>query len=66
MAKYSKEQEALHNAIRSAIRDYTTGLIGDVELVQHFAYLNTRYAGMDLSNMIDMTTGLRFPVGYKL
>lgn len=65
----TKAREPTHNAelhveLMEIVRQYTTGLITDIELLQCCQTLQDLYAKLDLSELCDPNTGLRFPKGY--
>ena len=55
----------LHVELMSIVKQYTTGLITDIELLQCCQTLQELYAQLDLSELCDPNTGLRYPKGYK-
>ena len=65
----TKQRKPTHNAelhveLMSIVKQYTTGLITDIELLQCCQTLQDLYAKLDLSDLCDPNTGLRFPKGY--
>ena len=65
----TKQRKPTHNAelhveLMEIVRQYTTGLITDIELLQCCQTLQDLYAKLDLSELCDPNTGLRFPKGY--
>ena len=54
----------LHVELMSIVKQYTTGLLTDIELLQCCQTLQDLYAKLDLSELCDPNTGLRFPKGY--
>jgi hypothetical protein len=56
--------DELHVELMEIVRQYTTGLITDIELLQCCQTLQDLYAKLDLSELCDPNTGLRFPKGY--
>jgi hypothetical protein len=66
MTKVRKQfhNDELHVELMSIVRQYTTGLITDIELLQCCQTLQDLYAKLDLSELCDPNTGLRFPKGY--
>jgi len=54
----------LHVELMSIVKQYTTGLLTDIELLQCCQTLQELYAKLDLSELCDPNTGLRFPKGY--
>lgn len=51
----------LHVELMSIVRQYSTGLITDIELLQCCQTLQELYAQLDLSELCDPNTGLRYP-----
>lgn len=66
MTKVRKQfhNDELHVELMEIVRQYTTGLITDIELLQCCQTLQDLYAKLDLSELCDPNTGLRFPKGY--
>jgi hypothetical protein len=65
----TKERKQYHNAelhveLMEIVRQYSTGLLTDIELLQSCQTLQDLYAKLDLSELCDPNTGLRFPKGY--
>ena len=65
----TKQRKPTHNAelhveLLEIVRQYSTGLITDIELLQCCQTLQELYAKLDLSELCDPNTGLRFPKGY--
>jgi hypothetical protein len=55
----------LHKELFSIVSMYNTGLITDMELLQCCDKIKELYATLDLTNLCDPNTGLRFPADYK-
>jgi hypothetical protein len=66
MTKVRKQfhNDELHVELMEIVRQYSTGLITDIELLQCCQTLQDLYAKLDLSELCDPNTGLRFPKGY--
>ena len=66
MTKVRKQfhNDELHVELLEIVRQYSTGLITDIELLQCCQTLQDLYAKLDLSELCDPNTGLRFPKGY--
>jgi hypothetical protein len=66
MTKERKQyhNDELHVELMEIVRQYSTGLITDIELLQCCQTLQDLYAQLDLSELCDPNTGLRFPKGY--
>jgi hypothetical protein len=66
MTKVRKQfhNDELHAELMSIVRQYTTGLITDIELLQCCQTLQDLYAKLDLSELCDPNTGLRYPQGF--
>jgi len=56
--------EELHYELVSIVRQHSSELLTDVELLQCCQTLQDLYAKLDLSELCDPNTGLRFPKGY--
>ena len=67
MTKVRKQyhNEELHVELMSIVQQYTTGLITDIELLQCCQTLQDLYAKLDLSELCDPNTGLRYPKDYN-
>ena len=55
----------LHVEMLEIVRQYSTGLITDIELLLLCQGLQECYAKLDLSKLCDPNTGLRYPEGYN-
>lgn len=66
MTKWHKQWniEELHVELLSIVRQYSSELLTDVELLQNCQLLQEQYAQLNLSELCDPNTGLRFPKGY--
>ena len=66
MTKVRKQfhNDELHVELMEIVRQYSTGLLTDIELLQCCQTLQDLYAKLDLSELCDPNTGLRFPKGY--
>jgi hypothetical protein len=66
MTKVRKQfhNDELHVELMEIVRQYSTGLITDIELLQCCQTLQDLYAKLDLSELCDPNTGLRFPKDY--
>lgn len=65
----TKQRKPTHNAelhveLLSIVRQYSTGLLTDVELLQNCQLLQEQYAQLDLSELCDPNTGLRYPKNF--
>jgi hypothetical protein len=57
--------DELHKELLSIVSQYSTGLITDIELLQCCDKIKELYAALDLTNLCDPNTGLRFPADYR-
>jgi hypothetical protein len=57
--------DELHKELLNIVSQYSTGLITDIELLQCCDKIKQMYATLDLTNLCDPNTGLRFPADYK-
>lgn len=66
MTKWHKQWNIteLNVELVSIVKQHTSGLLTDVELLQNCQALQEQYAQLDLSELCDPNTGLRFPKGY--
>jgi hypothetical protein len=64
-ARKQFDNAELHVELMSIVQQYTTGLITDIELLQCCQTLQDLYAKLDLSELCDPNTGLRYPRGYN-
>ena len=55
----------LHNELLNIVSQYSTGLITDIELLQCCDKIKELYATLDLTNLCDPNTGLRYPADYR-
>lgn len=55
----------LNKELMSVVSQYSTGLLTDIELLQCCDKLKELYASIDLSELCDPNTGLRYPKGYS-
>ena len=67
MTKQRKQyhNEGLHIELMEIVRQHSTGLLTDIELLQCCQTLQECYAKLDLSELCDPNTGLRYPKGYN-
>lgn len=54
----------LHYELLSIIKQHASELLTDVELLQNCQLLQEQYAQLDLSELSDPNTGLRYPQGF--
>ena len=54
----------MNKELLEIVRQYSTGLLTDIELLQCCQTLQDCYAQLDLSELHDPNTGLKFPKGY--
>ena len=66
MTKVRKQyhNEELHVELMEIVRQHSTGLLTDIELLQCCQTLQDLYAKLKLGELCDPNTGLRFPEGY--
>lgn len=66
MTKWHKQWniEELHVELLSIVRQYSSELLTDVELLQNCQLLQEQYAQLNLSELRDPNTGLRYPQGF--
>ena len=66
MTKWHKQWNIteLNVELVSIVKKHSSGLLTDVELLQNCQALQEQYAQLDLSELCDPNTGLRFPKGY--
>jgi hypothetical protein len=66
MTKVRKQyhNDELHVELMNVVKQHSTGLLTDIELLQCCDILIGLYAKLDLSELCDPNTGLRFPKGY--
>jgi hypothetical protein len=66
MTKWHKQWNIaeLNVELVSIVKQHSSGLLTDVELLQNCQTLQALYAQLDLSELCDPNTGLRFPKGY--
>lgn len=62
MSRFHNDE--LHKELLEIVRQYSTGLLTDIELLQCCQTLQNCYAQLDLSELHDPNTGLKFPKGY--
>jgi hypothetical protein len=62
MSRFHNDE--LHKELLEIVRQYSTGLLTDIELLQCCQTLQDCYAQLDLSELHDPNTGLKFPKGY--
>lgn len=62
MSRFHNDE--LHKELLEIVRQYSTGLLTDIELLQCCQTLQDCYSQLDLSELCDPNTGLRFPKGY--
>jgi hypothetical protein len=62
MSRFHNDE--LHKELLEIVRQYSTGLLTDIELLQCCQTLQDCYAQLDLSELCDPNTGLKFPKGY--
>ena len=55
----------LHNELLNIVSQYSTGLLTDIELLQCCDKIKELYATLDLTNLCDPNTGLRYPADYR-
>lgn len=55
----------LHVELMGIVKQYTTGLLTDIELLQCCDTLKELYSKIDMSTLHDPNTGLRYPADYK-
>ena len=55
----------LHKELLSIVSQYSTGLLTDIELLQCCDKIKELYATLDLTNLCDPNTGLRYPADYR-
>ena len=65
----TKQRKPTHNAelhveLLSIVRQYSTGLITDIELLESCKTLQDLYAQLTLSELCDPNTGLRYPKNF--
>jgi hypothetical protein len=67
MTKWHKQWNIneLNRELADIVKQYSSGLLTDVELLQNCQLLQEQYAQVDLSELCDPNTGLRHPKGYK-
>jgi len=58
------DNDELHKELLEIVRQYSTGLLTDIELLQCCQTLQDCYAQLDLSELHDPNTGLKYPKGY--
>ena len=66
MTKWHKQWniKELHTELTSIVQQHTAGLLTDVDLLQNCQLLQEQYAQLDLSELSDPNTGLRYPQGF--
>jgi len=57
--------DELSKELFTIIRHHSTGLLTDIELLQCCDKIKQMYATLDLTNLCDPNTGLRFPADYR-
>ena len=62
MSRFHNDE--LHKELLEIVRQYSTGLLTDIELLQCCQTLQDCYAQLDLNELHDPNTGLKFPKGY--
>jgi len=62
MSRFHNDE--LHKELLEIVRQNSTGLLTDIELLQCCQTLQDCYAQLDLSELHDPNTGLKFPKGY--
>lgn len=58
-------KETLNAELHDIIKQYCSGLLTDVDIVNICTKLKDTYAGLDMSNQLDPNTGLRHPADYR-
>ena len=59
------DHETLHVELFEIVKQYSTGLLTDIELLQCCDRLKELYEQVDMSTLHDPNTGLRYPADYK-
>ena len=54
----------LNRELADIVKQYSAGLLTDVELLQNCQMLQEQYAQLDLSELCDPNTGLRHPKNF--
>ena len=58
-------KEALNAELHDIIKQYCSGLLTDVDIVNICIKLKDTYAELDMSNQLDPNTGLRYRNDFK-
>jgi hypothetical protein len=66
MTKWHKQYNinGLNRELADRVKQYSAGLLTDVELLQNCQLLQEQYAQVDLSELSDPNTGLRYPKNF--
>ena len=66
MTKWHKQCNIneLNRELADIVKQYSAGLLTDVELLQNCQLLQEQYAQVDLSELCDPNTGLRHPKNF--
>jgi hypothetical protein len=66
MTKWHKQWNIneLNRELADYVKQYSAGLLTDVELLQNCQLLQEQYAQVDLSELCDPNTGLRHPKNF--
>jgi len=59
------DHAVLHVELMEIVKQYSTGLLTDIELLQCCDKLKDLYAQIDMSTLHDPNTGLRYPSDFK-
>jgi len=62
----SNQQSKMHNEIHMVLRDYHSGLYRDTDLLSAMQYIAAKYKGTELGGHLDLNSGERYPVDFKL